>query len=369
MKDYHPHSWLDFLYMLIFSIILPLSILIAINDLFQLNKNNSIMNLSGLLIISLIIFFSILTYYIRQYKLIFSYAVEVGYPHFKPSLKDLILGLYGSIFSVLILVIAVLLFLIPRFKLNELMIFELFIFAIIISTLYQLLSILIMTISKRNLLSTSMESLDSSLLERIKNIPGSEKISEFRYADIKPASLFLSAGVTKYNGRKNICLISRYFQWKLTADELVAVLSHEVGHVHNNDLAIGYILLAYNYFVRTIYYASILLTFSFFQFPLESSISLLILALNMLSSLVMRYLLNYRMFIQEIKADFYGATIVGNYVMANTLKKMPSAIPAPVNDDPLEFLGFRVAILNNRAKNTGETFPTPTRSISRFSNN
>ena len=40
--------------------------------------------------------------------------------------------------------------------------------------------------------------------------------------------------------------------------------------------------------------------------------------------------------------------------MAKILKKLPSVIPAPINNDPLEFLGFRIAILRERALDLGE---------------
>ena len=91
---------------------------------------------------------------------------------------------------------------------------------------------------------------------------------------------------------------------------------------------------------------------------------ILIIGVQLLVSSTLRL----RMYNQEILADEYGASIMGNYNLAYTLKKLPNVIPAPVDDSPFQFLGFRTAILFTRAKQLNETDES-VREFSRFSNN
>ena len=199
------------------------------------------------------------------------------------------------------------------------------------------------------------------------------KINIFAFADIKPASLFLSAGVTNYSFRSKICLVSRYFQWKLSENELLAVIGHEIGHVVHKDMLQNQLILNLQALAR-----ALLIYFLFLNLqPLLGSHSsdLIVIGLNFIGLLLIltiqilnSFILRLRMYNQEILADEYGASLMGNYNLAYTLKKLPNVIPAPVDDSPFEFLGFRTAILFNRAKNLNET-DTNIKEFSRFSNN
>ena len=362
----------DYLYAFIFSFLPPVIVFIII---YTIIRNSSFENMiNGILVINFTLFLGIVYWYRGQYKQLYEYSHEVGYLHFRPSIKDAGLSFYASIFSVIILLL-VILFLFPENTLIVLSYSDLLLFSFLIPVLIQIIT-LIRTISLKNkLIKSAMEPLEKKILLRINAIPGSEKIDEYRFADITPASLFLTAGVTKFKGNKNICLVSRYFQWKLSENELFAVISHEIGHVQNRDLNKAYILITLQFLSSSFYYVSIIwglkfvLLKNYIGYTLFEGILVINIIIVLFNSLFLRFIMQYRIYNQEINADAYGAKIVGNYTMARTLKKLPNVIPAPVNDNPLEFLGFRIAILKNRAKNTKEVEPESDRVFSRYSNN
>ena len=66
-----------------------------------------------------------------------------------------------------------------------------------------------------------------------------------------------------------------------------------------------------------------------------------------------------RVLLLEIRADKFGSELVGNNKLAVVLKKLPSVIPAPVDDNALGFLGFRVEILRKRSKDLREPIEQP----------
>ena len=251
---------------------------------------------------------------------------------------------------------------------------DLFFISVSFSFFLQIIQVFFMNKSKMKLISTAYEPVSTELLNQLyEKTNDSKKIKKFYFADIKPASLFLTAGVTDYSLKSNVCLVSKYFQWKLSDTELLAVLGHEIGHVAHKDMFQSKILVDLQASARTFlfYFLLSILKNYFSGESLTTNLILVevgILVLVILAQLLISFSLQLRMLNQEILADEYGSKIMGNYNLSHTLKKLPSVIPAPVDDDPLQFLGFRVAILNQRAKNLGET-DNSVREFSRFSNN
>jgi Zn-dependent protease with chaperone function len=240
------------------------------------------------------------------------------------------------------------------------------VFTVIIQMVYLVLA----QLSKRNLFKTAQEPIPLSVKEQLaKKFPISHKISRYHFTDIKPASLFLSAGVTtsgfklSFSGIKidSTCVISRYFQWKLSDDELLSVLSHEQGHVHGKDMRNTYLIIGTDGWLRGIKFFSFFLLFAYFQELINlvgDYLAILVLVILILSLLfantALKVLQQNRVPLLEIRADNYGASFVGNNKMGDVLKKLPSVIPAPVDDNALGFLGFRVEILRDRAKDLKE---------------
>ena len=244
-----------------------------------------------------------------------------------------------------------------------------------ISLIIQLLTAFLINHSKIKLIETAIEPLDQAIVDKMTSkTKDATKIKKFVFADIKPASLFLSAGVTNYSFKSNVCLVSRYFQWKLTEDELIAVLGHEIGHVVHRDMFQSKILVALQAIIRTLlFYFIIIFIQSIFNLSSVGtnllSMQFTILILIIFTQMLLSFSLQLRMFNQEIMADEYGASLIGSYYnLAFTLKKLPKVIPAPVDDHPLNFLGFRIAILNLHAKMNNEVDNSP-KEFSRFSNN
>jgi Zn-dependent protease with chaperone function len=213
---------------------------------------------------------------------------------------------------------------------------------------------------KKELLDTAQESIKPEIADYLeKNHPNSHQISEFRFADIQVASLFLSAGVMTYGYSSHICLISRYFNWKLSDEELISVLSHEEGHIARKHPRKLYIILGTEGILRTlrIFYvlAYIVLVNEIYSYVVYAilffgSAFLLILVSGLLA--LIQY---YRIFIQEIRADKYAAQLVGNIEVADTLKKLPKIIPAPISPGQTDFLGFRISLLRHWEKNKTKT--------------
>lgn len=348
----------------------PALIILALFFVTSFTTNINQVVLIGIVIFVIVLF--IFRYYRKNYQLLHTFATDTAYVHFKPSSKDLILGLYGQLFSILISIVIVLLFLSQ--EILTISKIDLFILSVVFSFILQIIQVFFMINSKMKLIDTAYEPVSQDLLKQLsEKAKDMNKIKRFYYADIKPASLFLTAGVTDYSFKSNICLISKYFQWKLSDTELLAVLGHEIGHVAHKDMLQSKILIDLQASARAFLFYLLLSILKNYFSSSALNINLIVaevgvLILVILAQLFISFSLQLRMLNQEILADEYGSAIMGNYSLANTLKKLPSVIPAPVDDDPLQFLGFRVAILNQRGKNLGET-DNSVREFSRFSNN
>ena len=183
-----------------------------------------------LIILACITFFCtlfIVYFQISSHNELKEYALKVRYVHFKPSYKDNLLSFVIQVFSFSIQATILFLFL------NFLLVYDfdlwfLLLIAGFVSASIQFFILVVSQLNKRKLFKTAQEVIPSSVQNYLnKNHPESQKISQYRFTDIKPASLFLSAGVTS-SGLKiskglkidSTCFISRYFQWKLTDDEL-----------------------------------------------------------------------------------------------------------------------------------------------------
>ncbi len=334
-----------------------------------LNSNQQIISMSFAIVL---LFLLILPYYRNNFKKLTKFATDTYYVHFKPSNKDLILSFYGQAFMLIILTVVILFFLPGLLATSNT--YSLLGLSFGLALILQLVTFFLMNRSKIKLIETAIEPVPNTLLselfEKTKDVT---KIKNFAFADIKPASLFLSAGVTNYSFNSNICLISRYFQMKLSKEELMTVIGHEIGHVVHRDMfqnqflvdlqAISRVFLIYFLFINLQEFFG--LTNDGLLFTLLKFFTLILIVIV---QLLISFSLRLRMFNQEILADEYGASIFGNYSMAYTLKKLPNVIPAPVDDSPFQFLGFRTAILFARAKQLNETDET-VREFSRFSNN
>ena len=320
----------------------------------------------------LLLLFIMVNYYRINYNKLTKFATDTHYVHFKPSHKDLILSFYGQVFVVIILMVLILLFL-SNWLINADSWNFLFL-SFSIALILQCFTVFLINKAKIKLIDTANEPVDHSIISAMnKRTKDVLKIKNFAFADIKPASLFLSAGVTNYSFNSNICLISRYFQWKLSENELLSVIGHEIGHVVHRDLLQSQLLLDLQAITRVFLYYFLLINIQSFFGQKSLNFSLVLLQLITLIliigvQLLVSSTLRLRMYNQEILADEYGASIMGNYNLAYTLKKLPNVIPAPVDDSPFQFLGFRTAILFTRAKQLNETDES-VREFSRFSNN
>lgn len=368
---YSPFTkFLDWLSAMMSFILIPVIAILVICYSFSIVDEIYGSILVGIIIFAILIFISF--YYAHNYRILKKFANETQYVHFRPSNKDLVLGLYGQVFTIIVAIIVIVMFLFQIVLTTSPL--NLFLLSAGITFILQIIQIFFMNHSKIKLISTAQEPVNESLLQQLnEKTSDSSKINHFYFADIKPASLFLSAGVTNYSFKSNICLVSRYFQWKLSEDELMAVLGHEIGHVVHKDLLQSKILLNLQVLVRTFFFYFLLIILRNFVSNSGIDPNLLLIQLAIFICIIINQVLisfsfQLRMFNQEILADEYGASVMGNYNLSHTLKKLPSVIPAPVDDNPLQFLGFRIAILNLRAKKNGES-ETIIREFSRFSNN
>ena len=322
-------------------------------------------------IISLTIFYSlIIVYYqVSSHNELKSYSNFVKYVHFEPKYMDNLLFLVMQIFTFSFQ--ATILFLIFNFLLTyNFPLWFLLLLAGILSVIIQFILLVISQLGKKKLFKTAQEPIPQKVHDHLsKNHPESHKISQYRFTDIKPASLFLSAGVTSLGFKltrsglsiDSICVISRYFQWKLSDDELIAVLSHEQGHVIGNDMRNSYLTMGTDGWLRAVKFFSIILLFTYIPILVNDygiSIALVvIIALIgpiLIANTAMKAHQQNRIFLLEIRADKFGSELVGNNKLADVLKKLPSVIPAPVDDNALGFLGFRVEILRKRSKDLKE---------------
>ncbi len=310
-----------------------------------------------ILIITFLTFLLVTFYFFEAYKNLHNYASSVSFFHFYPSWRDVIIHLLRQ-FYLVIFISVILGFLLLDILIRSFNYWIYFGIALTFSLILQCVLVFLAMNSKRKLLATAQESVKDDIIDYIhQNHPNGHLIDEFRFADIQIETLFLSAGVMSY-GRKSICLISRYFNWKLSDKELIAVLSHEEGHIANHHILKSYFHTGIEALLRTFRIFIILLILIFisksksflevFLTDLPSLIVVLMLiSFIFLSSTFFNLYRRYRSFLGEIRADYYGSDLVGSEILAITLRKLPSLIPSPIGYNQSSFLGFRIALLRN----------------------
>ncbi|UCG04195.1 MAG: M48 family metalloprotease [Candidatus Heimdallarchaeota archaeon] len=344
----------DFLLLAIYALFYPLVFGLLVIGLGYLINNDLLFYIS-LTVISLGLFLTMLLFFYKSYTELRSHAIEVAHVHFQPSWREVIIHLITQVYSVVFLGILLAIFFgstiidLPQWQYLGL--------ALIISLGYQGMFIILSLNSKRKLLATAQTPVSTEIVNHVRqNHPNNHLINEFRFADVELASLFLSAGVMTLGWKKNICLISQYFNWKLTDEELIAVLSHEEGHLARHHIRTAYLILGTEGILRTfrifiVLNALILILndLPILAFNTFSLIFLILIILVFLTSTCLVLTQRYRVYLQEIRVDCYGGNLVGHEILANTLKKLPSIIPAPIGSHQLDFLTFRIALLREQA--------------------
>lgn len=324
--------------------------------LFTFNdKTSQLIGLNAIMIIFLII--NLFLYQIVFRKLN-EYAKKVDFYHFTPSLADLLIHLIKQVYYVVFL--GFLFTFVQNFLTNlptTTLIGYLGV-SIVISLLFEGILVVIRMRRKIALIQTAQEPVKDTIIQELyENFPESRTISEYRFADIQIPTLFLSAGVTTFGKNNYICLVSRYFNWKLTDEELIAVLLHEVGHIKNHHIRKAYLIIGTEVILRSLRIFIIIIMLLVISGHLETlkfdlySILFLGLIFNaFLSSAFLNFVHRYRIFLAEIWADEYSARGVGATEVAKILRKLPQLIPSPLVYDQSSFLGFRVNLLRNLAK-------------------
>jgi Zn-dependent protease with chaperone function len=340
----------DILILVFYTIFLPLFFgFLIISISYQMNTE--LLFYISLTVISLLIFLIVFFFFYKAYKELRSYAIKVSHVHFQPEWREIIIHLITQVYSVVFLGILLAVFL-GRF-LIDLSYWQYLGLALILSLGYQVILVILSSNSKSKLLATAQTPVSPEIINHVReNHPNSHLINEFRFADIELASLFLSAGVMTLGWKKNICLISQYFNWKLTDEELIAVLSHEEGHLARHHIRTAYLILGTEGLLRTfrifIVITALILILNDLPILIFNTFSLIFLMLIILVFLTSTCLVltqRYRIYLQEIRVDSYGGNLVGHELLANTLKKLPSIIPAPIGSHQLDFLKFRIALL------------------------
>ncbi|MFX0181844.1 MAG: M48 family metalloprotease [Candidatus Hodarchaeota archaeon] len=299
-------------------------------------------------------------FYYKSYVQLKNYAFSVKYVHFQPSWRDLGIILIKYVYYIVIIGLIFALLFRPVLT-AQLSLWSYFGLMLLTAILVQAYMIMRAMYGKIILLRTAREQINENIIDHInQNHPNSHLINHYRFADIQVATLFLSAGVMTL-GRSNIALISRYFNWKLTDEELIAVISHEEGHITNNHIIHSYIHEGFEVFLRTLRFFCIvsgLVLFSenislgqsfLFSDLLISLMYSILVFIVFLSSGFLVLFRQYRVLLAEIRADSYGANLVGREVLAKTLRKLPDTIPSPISYDQSSFLGFRIALLRGKS--------------------
>ncbi|MFX1518167.1 MAG: M48 family metalloprotease [Promethearchaeota archaeon] len=346
------------LYFLFYPLCIGVSLIflgIAINDEIQYSLVLNLILLFPFLITSLLFY--------QSFKRLRIYALEVKYFHFIPSWYEMGLHLIRQVYYVIFVGFILTILLRILNIMENLEPWGYLGLSLILSLIIQSYFIIISIRRKQELLSTAQETVNSEIIDQIEQShPKSRLISEYRFADIQLPSLFLSAGVMSYGWKKNICLVSRYFNWKLTNEELTAVILHEIGHIANNHIMKSYLIGGTEAFLRTmrifcVFTGLILLEQNqtiFSLDPIFSMLFIILIFLVFLSSAFLSIFHYYRLFLAEIRADAFSAMAIGDTLLADTLRKLPSTIPSPVSYNQSSFLGFRVALLRQRAKTRQE---------------
>ncbi|MFW9779601.1 MAG: M48 family metalloprotease [Candidatus Heimdallarchaeota archaeon] len=313
-----------------------------------------------LIVLSALLFLFMLGFYLQAFRTLKRAALSTSYFHFQPTIQDIFLYLIQQVYSVIIIGVVYSLVLNPLLH-DPTRLWVYFGIGLGFSFIIQGLLVFRAMRSKGDLLRTAREPLKPEIIDYIiQRHPMSHLFSDFRFADIQPASLFLSAGVTSL-GRKRICLVSRYFQWKLDDEELIAVLSHEEGHLANHHIRKNYVFGSFDTVLRTFRYFCVIYGVNLYTIAasrnetlLHDPLSLLVLASLSLFSFsasgCLTFYMSYKRFLDEIHADAYGARLVGAEILASTLRKLPSTIPSPIGYSQSSFLGFRIALLRKDPK-------------------
>ena len=342
---------------ILYIIIYPLTIgVVLLYSFYSLNDKTLqlvLLNIIGLLILVIFLYL-----YRSTFHQLDVYAKKVDFYHFTPSLADFFIHLIKQVYYVLFLGLLMSIFLEFLISVSTTDLTVYLGFSIGISLLLEGILLFIRMRGKIALLKTAQEPVNEIIIEELHlNYPESIKIKEYRFADIQVPSLFLSAGVTTFGINNYICLVSRYFNWKLNDKELIAVLLHEVGHVKNNHIRKTYIILGTEVLLRSFRIFIVIIMLLVFSGELETfkidfySFQYLILIFSVfLTSAFLTFSLKYRVYLAEIWADEYSANRIGALELANILRKLPKLIPSPLVYDQSSFLGFRVNLLRDSVK-------------------
>ena len=303
-----------------------------------------------------LIFLYLLYYFFISRNRVKSLALRVSFFHFQPSWYDLGIHLIRYVYYIIFFGI-VLNIIYEGVSSKDLTNLEIGVLAVIFSLGIQIFFIIMAYRSKRRLIITARESVDKEIIAKLHSYePESDLIKEYRFADIQVQTLFLSAGVTSFGYSKNICLISRYFQWKLSEEELISVLLHEIGHISSKHLERSYQIIGLEFVLRTLRIFAILSGIAILRqyggfLSIPQAIAFLTFSLvAFVSSTILFLIIYYRSFLAEIDSDFFSGSRIGYKLLADTLRKLPSLIPSPMGYNQSSFLGFRVALLRDYEK-------------------
>ncbi|MHA2176594.1 MAG: hypothetical protein ACXABI_17345, partial [Candidatus Hodarchaeales archaeon] len=213
----------DLVIFLLYSVIIPILLLIPL----MLFLSFVSFDVEGFLILTIpigFIFLILIYFYFVFRNRIKDLAIRVSFYHFQPTSYEFVIHLTRYVYYILFFSIF-LNFILERLDAEYLSLVVFIILAVVFSLAIQFFTVIMTYKMKRNLVITARESVDNEIITKLHSYePKSDLIKEYRFADIEVQTLFLSAGVTSFGYSNNICLVSRYFQWKLSEEELLSVL-------------------------------------------------------------------------------------------------------------------------------------------------